>query len=95
MMRLREQKLWVDPPQWYSNDRLAGELSKARGYLTYDAGMDPATLAAPAITLGSVPLHHFKLMHQQATGNRPESRSSSEPCGSVCPVPLARCVQPA
>ena len=75
LMRLREQQLWVDPPEWYAGraSRPAASLASApartppavSGYVTYDATVDKQLLAPHRIARGALPLHHLRLMHEQ------------------------------
>ena len=68
LMRLREARLWRDPPAWYGAADFGGgvgPLEPPNGLLTYDDAMPAALLGVPRIVRGAVPLHHYALMHEQ------------------------------
>ena len=69
LMRLREAMLWRDEPGWYSADahdpNVVGPSEPPNGFITYDETLPEELLAVPRIRRGAVPLHHYRLIHEQ------------------------------
>ncbi|KAL1518457.1 hypothetical protein AB1Y20_002749 [Prymnesium parvum] len=68
LMRLREETLWNDPPEWYGalhGDATGGSSVPAAGFLTYDHHLPAEAYHVPRIERGAVPLHHIRLMMHQ------------------------------
>ena len=70
-MRLREETLWHDAPQWYGTTSGAageadgGAVDPPAGFVTYEPHVPAEMLRVPEITRGAVPLHHIRLIDLQ------------------------------